>query len=151
MGLGELGCEDVPCIQMVQTLVCFATSTSETSVNFYQTTRRNFPDDSHLYTRPLENLKSNLTMTWILIRNIIKARRSTAELLHVGRRIVVSFHHRADVFETGEELRFRNNPHCTRGPAPICLRGPAIQFHKRSWRVHQDKGKVTRATYSHPH
>jgi hypothetical protein len=31
---------------------------SETSVNFYQTTRRKFPDDSYLHTRRRENLKS---------------------------------------------------------------------------------------------
>jgi hypothetical protein len=35
-----------------------AASTSERSVNFYQTTRRNNPEDSHLYTRRRENLKS---------------------------------------------------------------------------------------------
>jgi hypothetical protein len=35
-----------------------AASTSETSVNFYQTTRRNNPEDSHLHTRRRENLKS---------------------------------------------------------------------------------------------
>jgi hypothetical protein len=34
-------------------------STSETSVNFYQTTRRNNPEDSHLYTRRRENHKSH--------------------------------------------------------------------------------------------
>jgi hypothetical protein len=31
---------------------------SETSVNFYQTTRRNILEDSHLYTHRRENLKS---------------------------------------------------------------------------------------------
>jgi hypothetical protein len=36
------------------------TSTSETSVNFYQTTRRNNPEDSHLRTRCRENLKSHV-------------------------------------------------------------------------------------------
>jgi hypothetical protein len=36
-----------------------ASSTSETSVNFYQTTRRNNPEDSHLYTRRRENLKAH--------------------------------------------------------------------------------------------
>jgi hypothetical protein len=30
-------------------LMMKAASTSETSVNFYQTTRRNNPEDSHLY------------------------------------------------------------------------------------------------------
>jgi hypothetical protein len=33
-------------------------STSKTSVNVYQITRRNNPDDSHLHTRRSENLKS---------------------------------------------------------------------------------------------
>jgi hypothetical protein len=33
-------------------------STSETSVNFYQTTLRYNPEDSHLHTRRRENLKS---------------------------------------------------------------------------------------------
>jgi hypothetical protein len=37
-----------------------AVSTSETSVNFYQTTRRNIPEDSHLRTRRRENLISYL-------------------------------------------------------------------------------------------
>jgi hypothetical protein len=35
-----------------------AASTSETLVNFYQTTWRNIPEDSHLHTRRRENLKS---------------------------------------------------------------------------------------------
>jgi hypothetical protein len=35
-------------------------STSETLVNFYQTTRRYNPEDSHLHTRRRENLKSDL-------------------------------------------------------------------------------------------
>jgi hypothetical protein len=34
-----------------------AASTSETSVNFYQTTRRNIPEDSHLHAPRRENLK----------------------------------------------------------------------------------------------
>jgi hypothetical protein len=37
-----------------------AASTSETSVNFYQTTRHNNPDDRHLHTRRRKNLKSHL-------------------------------------------------------------------------------------------
>jgi hypothetical protein len=35
-----------------------AARTSETLVNFYQTTRRNIPEDSHLLTYRRENLKS---------------------------------------------------------------------------------------------
>jgi hypothetical protein len=37
-----------------------AVSTSETSVNFYQTTRRNILQDSHIRTRRRENLKSHV-------------------------------------------------------------------------------------------
>jgi hypothetical protein len=36
-----------------------AASTSETSVNFYQTTRRNNPEYSHLHSRRRENLRSH--------------------------------------------------------------------------------------------
>jgi hypothetical protein len=43
-------------------LLAEAAITSETSVNFYQTTRRNIPEDSHLHTRGLENLKSHHTI-----------------------------------------------------------------------------------------
>jgi hypothetical protein len=39
-------------------LITEAVNTSETSVNlYYQTTRRNLPEDSHLHTRRRENLK----------------------------------------------------------------------------------------------
>jgi membrane-bound lytic murein transglycosylase MltF len=40
-------------------LMMEAVRSSETSVNFYQTTRRNIPEDSHLHTRRRENLKSH--------------------------------------------------------------------------------------------
>jgi hypothetical protein len=36
-----------------------AASTSETTAYFYQTTRRNKPEDSHLHMRRRENLKSH--------------------------------------------------------------------------------------------
>jgi hypothetical protein len=36
---------------------------SETSVNFYQTTLRNIPDDSYLHTQRCENLKFHLDNT----------------------------------------------------------------------------------------
>jgi hypothetical protein len=38
-----------------------AASISETSVNFYQTTRRYNPEDSHFHNRRRENLKSYIT------------------------------------------------------------------------------------------
>jgi hypothetical protein len=40
-----------------------AASTSETAVNFYQTTQHNNPEDSHLHTCHHENLKSHNGMT----------------------------------------------------------------------------------------
>jgi hypothetical protein len=40
-------------------LVVEAASTYEMLVNFYQTTRRNKPEDSQLHTRRRENLKSH--------------------------------------------------------------------------------------------
>jgi hypothetical protein len=40
-------------------LMMEAASTSETSVNFYQTTRRYNPEDSHLQTCCRENLRSH--------------------------------------------------------------------------------------------
>jgi hypothetical protein len=43
-------------------LVMEAASTAEMLVNFYQTTRRNNPEDSHLHTRRLENLKSHFVL-----------------------------------------------------------------------------------------
>jgi hypothetical protein len=42
---------------IIRALVMEAVITSETSVNFYQTARRNNPEDSHLHTRRRENLK----------------------------------------------------------------------------------------------
>jgi hypothetical protein len=40
-------------------LIMEAVSISEKFVNFYQTTQRNIPEDSHLHTRSRENLKSH--------------------------------------------------------------------------------------------
>jgi hypothetical protein len=40
-------------------LMMEAASTSKTSVNAYQTTHRNNPEDSHLHTRRREKLKSH--------------------------------------------------------------------------------------------
>jgi hypothetical protein len=42
-------------------LMMEAACTSEPSVNFYQTTRRNNPEDNYLHTRGRENLKSHNT------------------------------------------------------------------------------------------
>jgi hypothetical protein len=42
-------------------------NTSETSVNFYETTRRNIPEGCHLHTRGRENL--NVTTIVMFVRN----------------------------------------------------------------------------------
>jgi hypothetical protein len=45
-----------------------AVRTSETSVNFYETTRRNIQEGCHLHTRRRENLKSqNITCILIVV------------------------------------------------------------------------------------
>jgi hypothetical protein len=58
-------------------------STSETSVNFYETIRRNIQEDSNFCTRRCENLKSNLAirksskwlrfLTWISVAESVGA------------------------------------------------------------------------------
>jgi hypothetical protein len=45
-----------------------AANTSETYVNFYQTTRRYNPEDNHIHTRHRENLKSQLKFFFTLRR-----------------------------------------------------------------------------------
>jgi hypothetical protein len=47
-------------VEALIALMMEAARTSEASENFYQTTRRNIPEDSHLHTRHRENLKSYL-------------------------------------------------------------------------------------------
>lgn len=42
-------------------LMLEAVRASETSVSFYETIRRNIPEESHLYTRRRENLKAYIT------------------------------------------------------------------------------------------
>jgi hypothetical protein len=50
--------------RMIFALMIEAARTSETLVNFYQTTRRYNPEDSHLRTHRRENLKSYLILKW---------------------------------------------------------------------------------------
>jgi hypothetical protein len=57
-------------------LMMQATSISETSVNFYQTTGRNTPESSHLHPHRHENYKSHVSqeletlnrLTWLMAR-----------------------------------------------------------------------------------
>jgi hypothetical protein len=55
-----------------------AARTSETLVNFYQTTRRYNPEDSHLCTHRRENLKSYL----VIMRSKLKSSRHVQKLCH---------------------------------------------------------------------
>jgi hypothetical protein len=59
-----------------------AASTSETSVKFYQTTRRNNPEDSHLQTRRRENLKSHRDLKVVITLETCKA--STWNTMETG-------------------------------------------------------------------
>jgi hypothetical protein len=49
-------------IRAMIALMMEASGASEKSVNVYQTTRRNIPEDNHLHIRRRENLKSRLTL-----------------------------------------------------------------------------------------
>jgi hypothetical protein len=48
-------------------LIMEAVSISETSVNFYEGTRRNIPEDSSLHTRHRENLKPQFVLPFRII------------------------------------------------------------------------------------
>jgi hypothetical protein len=60
---------------LLLSLMMEAANTSETSVNFYQTTRRNNPEDSHFHSRCPENLKSHNVRTrsivWIPTSHVV--------------------------------------------------------------------------------
>jgi hypothetical protein len=49
--------DTLPC-SLVEGLMIEVVSTSETSIYFYETTRRNIPEGCHLHTRRREKLKS---------------------------------------------------------------------------------------------
>jgi hypothetical protein len=49
------------------TLIIEAASTSEMWVTFYQTTRHNIPEDSHLRTRRRENLEYHVSNSYLYV------------------------------------------------------------------------------------
>jgi hypothetical protein len=53
-------------------LMMEAARTSKTLINFYQTTRRYNPEDSHLRTHRRENLKSYFDINYILYWRILR-------------------------------------------------------------------------------
>jgi hypothetical protein len=66
-----------------------AVSTSETPVNFYQTTQRNIPENSHLHTHRRENLKSHQDTHTLYILKVVmklyfktKIRRGISSILY---------------------------------------------------------------------
>jgi hypothetical protein len=52
-------------VRVIIALMMEAESTSETSISFYQTTRRKIPEDSHTHTRCRENLKSHILCVFV--------------------------------------------------------------------------------------
>jgi hypothetical protein len=52
-------------------LMMEAASTSETSVNFYHTTRRSNPEDSNHHTRRRENLKFHKLTLNLLLQHLV--------------------------------------------------------------------------------
>jgi hypothetical protein len=61
-----LGSSIIRAASIIIALMMEAAGISETSVNFYQTTRRNNPEEGHLQTRRRENLKSQLAIPFSL-------------------------------------------------------------------------------------
>jgi hypothetical protein len=55
--------DDAP--MLIIALMMEAGSTSETSVIFYETARRDIPQDSHLHTRCRENMKSPTHVSFV--------------------------------------------------------------------------------------
>jgi hypothetical protein len=70
-----------------------AASTSETLVNFYQTTRRYNPEDSHLRTHRRENLKSYLVDNLIVLSTILSSTKilPNAHNYYLHRRFVTAW------------------------------------------------------------
>jgi hypothetical protein len=77
---------------MAIALMMEAASTSETSVNFYQATRHNNKEDSHLQTRHRENLKSDNEIVYY-INIMIKYSRFQKKKQLPGRFSLCSFLH----------------------------------------------------------
>jgi hypothetical protein len=63
-----------------------AASTSETLVNFYQTTRRYNPEDSHLHTHRRENLKSFLISSSEELAFIVGLGNECRKVFHINGR-----------------------------------------------------------------
>jgi hypothetical protein len=56
-------------------LMMEAVSTTEASVNIYQSTRRYFPENSHLHNRRREKLKSHRQIFWARHKGMLSKER----------------------------------------------------------------------------
>jgi hypothetical protein len=72
--------EAVRAMARAMALMMEAVSTSETSVNFYQTTRRSIPKDSHLQTWRSENLKSHTSQIIVFTPKLPQQLRQNTSL-----------------------------------------------------------------------
>jgi hypothetical protein len=116
-----------------------AASTSETSVSFYQTTRCNIPEDSHLHTRRRENLKSHLVsvlltargLTSSLLRPLFFRQFSSFNVWSVN--FIYSFQCRiaCQCFIVVRCLLFLLAEKCVQCSSSSCLLLPPLTYHLR--------------------
>jgi hypothetical protein len=72
-------------ISAMTVLTMEAVRTSEASECFYQTTRRNIPEDKHLHACRRENLKSQLCIILYLVQNdVVNFRMVTKRMIVIG-------------------------------------------------------------------
>jgi hypothetical protein len=69
-------------LNKVITLMMEAGTSSETSVNYYQSTRRNNPEDSHFHTRRRENFESHIMSSFRCYEGVTKQERLDIAFLY---------------------------------------------------------------------
>jgi hypothetical protein len=70
---------------VIRAMMMEAASTSETLVNFYQTTWHYNPEDNHLHTRHHENLKSYFILfTPHMLINFLKLPQEGSIIIYIG-------------------------------------------------------------------
>jgi hypothetical protein len=76
---------------ILNSLMMEAARTSETLVNFYQTTRRYNPEDSHLRTHRRENLRSYLILTYFIsVRDLFNDAVSISDYIASNDGIIIN-------------------------------------------------------------
>jgi hypothetical protein len=71
------------------TLMMEAVSSSQTSISIYQTTRRNIPENSHLFSCRRENLKSHPTEHLFQLIAEVKQSRLFTSMVFILRHVVL--------------------------------------------------------------